>query len=844
MLVEFGNVALTDRRRIARDSSPLIDVDPLAVTRVPSIQLGANNVARPIPLLLPTFAALTLACAAQADEGGALRTRTTLTPTVQPARAAAQATRPQPTPAAIAQVLGSVPAYALEMRLTFARQYSTFDVSSPASSASIGPQPSDSTLWTATFVGDDFSKQYLIGDENVLRTISTSDATVTDVGPAVPPVDGEYWVGMKWDPTTDTVFAVACNHVVGIGCHLYTIDPATAAVATVAPLAGGAADYLPVDIAINSAGEIYAVSIIDPYDNYLIKIDKTNGDVQVIGPTGVNAAYAQGMDFDKSTDTLYWTAFGALGAGGAFQGQVYTVDVATGAVTLIGPTPNGGSEIWALAIATSAPSTEGQAWNFDDVAAPALPAGWTTSADGIGSWTTQSDVSDSAPNAAHVAEAEAAGEASLYSPVVTAAAGSELAFRHRWALETSPYDGGVLEISIDGAPFDDILAAGGSFVSGGYTNTMFGCCGGNPIGARAAWAGGTQATFLNTRVALPAAAAGHAVQFRWRFGTDSSTAAPGANGWWIDSVTLGTPGANGPAAALSAASLAIEVPAGATVAAPITLTDVGTAALDYSAAFAASDCAAPGGVSWLSSTPASGQLAAGASSALWIAVNASALPAGEHSALLCVSTNDPDHAVLAVPVTATVTPSAAGDGLFCSGFESGEDGHCGGGGTVIGDVVRSGPLNWAVPADLDGIAIDLVTGVHGPWSEDQIADINLYASDDGNGDSLHVYWYADLVTEAAVGGVVDVGGAGILYSVLQSGAMIGPYSTVFFAPNSTSLDNWLPGATGYLGLEFYNEQTGQLNYGYVHLQAGAGAGFPATVLDYAYDRSGNPITIP
>lgn len=755
------------------------------------------------------------------------------------------AATPQPTPTAIHQLLGAVPAYAMEMRLTFAYQYSMFDVSSPSNSTLIGPQPADSTLWTATFVGNDFSKQYLIGDENVLRTISTIDATVTDIGPAASPVDGEYWVGMKWDPTTDTVFAVACNHVVGIGCHLYTIDPATAAVATVAPLAGGSADYLPVDIAINSAGEMYAVTIIEPYDNYLVRIDKTDGDVEVIGSTGVSAAYAQGMDFDKSTDTLYWAAFGALGAGGAYQGQVYTVDVSTGAVTLLGPTPNGGSEIWALTIATSAPSTEGHSWTFDDVAAPALPSGWSTTADGVGTaWTTQSDVFDSAPNAAHVPEAEAPGEASLYSPVVTAAAGSELAFRHRWALETSPYDGGVLEISIAGAPFDDILAAGGSFVSGGYTNTMFGCCGGNPIGAREAWAGGTQATFVNTRVTLPTAAAGEPVQFRWRFGTDSSTAAPGANGWWIDSVTLGPAGPAGPAAALSAASLALEVPGGATLAEPVTLTDVGGAALDYSTAFAASDCAAPGGVEWLSSTPASGQLAAGASANLWIAVNAASLSPGDHSAVLCIATNDPDHALFSVPVTATVTAPAVDDGLFCSGFESGEDGHCGST-TVIGDVVRSGPLNWPVPADLDGIAIDLVTGAQGPWSEDRIDDVNLYANDGGSGEALYVYWYADVVTEATVGGVVDVDGSGgIRYSVLQRGAVIGPYSTVFFAPNSTSLDNWLPGATGYLGVEFYNEQAGQLNYGYVHLQAGSGAGFPATVLDYAYDRSGNAITIP
>jgi len=809
----------------------------VAASRVPSLS----------PILALTLAGSLAFTGAHANSPDSAPARGTFPQGSHAAQPLARPAGLQPTPKAIRQLLGSVPAYALEMTLSFSRQYSLFDAASPANSTAVGPPPADTTLWTGTFVGNDFSKEYLIGDANVLRTISTSDGTVTDIGPAVSPVDGEYWVGMKWDPTTDTVFAAACNHALGAGCHLYSIDPTTAAVTPVAPIAEASGDYVLLDIAINSAGDIYAVNIIDPYDNYLVKIDKVTGDVQVIGPTGVNAAYAQGLDFDKSTDTLYWAAFGALGSGGAFQGQVYTVDTSSGAVTWLGTTPNGGSEIWALAIATSAPQNTSYAWNFDDVAAPALPSGWTTDAIGVDTaWTTQTDVFDSAPNAAHIPEAVVAGEASLYSPVVTPAAGSELAFRHRWTLETSPYDGGVLEISIDGAPFDDIVTAGGSFVSGGYTATMFGCCGGNPIGPRDAWAGETQPTFINTRVTLPPAAAGHAVQFRWRFGTDSSTAAPGANGWWVDTVSLGAPGPSGPAAALSAASLALDVQTNVTTAKPIGLTNVGGAALDYSTAFASSDCASPGGVSWLTSTPPSGSLEAGASKNLWIAINASSMPAGDYSAVLCVTTSDPDHAVFSVPVSATVTATPPSDDLFCSGFEFGEDGRCSHT-SVVGDIVSNGPLNWPVPADLDGLAIDLVTGAHGPWSADTIADINLYAADDddGNGDTLHVYWYSDLVTEAAVGGVIDVSTAGgVHYSVLQSGAWIGQDNSVWIAPNSEALDNWLPGATGYLGIAFYNEQTGQLNYGYVHVQAGDGAGFPATVLDYAYDRSGNAITIP
>lgn len=800
-----------------------------------------TNVTLPRNPLPPLFLLIGLAAASAAIAAGpAESTRRTLGPDVQ---AAAAATPPAAaSPAAVHALLGSVPAFAQEMTLSFARRYTTFDASSPGQFAQVGPSPADGQLWTGTFVRNDFSRQYLVGDANVLRTISTADGTVTDIGPAEPPVDGEYWVGMKWDPTTDKVFAAACNHTVGAGCHLYTIDPVSAAVTPVAPIDNASGDYVLMDIAINSIGEIYAVNLVDPYDNYLVKLDKVSGAVQVIGPTGVNAAYAQGLDFDKRSDTLYWAAFGPLGAGGAFQGQVYTVDTATGAVTHLGTTPNNGSEIWALSIATAAQAIGGY-WNFDDVTAPALPADWTTQASGIAPWTTQSAIAASAPNAAHVAEAESAGEASLYTPPLRAGVGDEFSFRHRWVLETSPYDGGVLEIAIDGGAFQDILAAGGQFVSGGYTATLPACCGGNPLGQRNAWAGRTQDTFLNTRVTLPAAAVGRTVQFRWRFGTDGSSAAPAPNGWWIDSVRVGPAGAAGPSAIVSAAQLALTVPAGATTAVPLHLANDGGAALNFSAHLAAIGCGTPGDAPWLSATPAQGTLAAGDSKDIWVAANAGTLAPGQYDNVFCLTTDDAAHAQFTVPVSVTVTPATAADGLFCSGFEAGATGACP---TLpVGNVVYSGPLNWPVPADLDGIAIDLVTGAHGPWNAASIADINLYSAKEATGASLHVYWYADLVTQAAVGGLIDVTTTGgVHFSVLQRGARIGPQGTIWYAPNSGPLDNWLPGATGYLGLVFFNEQTGQLNYGYVHLQAGSGAGFPATVLDYAYDRSGAEIVVP
>lgn len=55
---------------------------------------------------------------------------------------------------------------------------------------------------------------------------------------------------------------------------------------------------------------------------------------------------------------------------------------------------------------------------------------------------------------------------------------------------------------------------------------------------------------------------------------------------------------------------------------------------------------------------------------------------------------------------------------------------------------------------------------------------------------------------------------------------------------------WQAGVDGYLGFRFRNLATHQVNYGYVHIVTTAPLGFPATLLDYAYDTAGHGITIP
>jgi subtilisin family serine protease len=180
---------------------------------------------------------------------------------------------------------------------------------------------------------------------------------------------------------------------------------------------------------------------------------------------------------------------------------------------------------------------------FDSVAVPNLPVGWTA-ANAAGAaplWQTSNSgtpvpVADSAPNAAWIDDPAAVSDKTLTSPAfVVRSNQAQLRFRHRVSLE-SRYDGGVLELKIGAAPFQDVLAAGATFLEGGYNDTLLSGSG-NPLSGRPAWTGevGWSTGYATVIVALPASAGAQTVQARWRMGSDS---ADSGVGWRIDSVAV------------------------------------------------------------------------------------------------------------------------------------------------------------------------------------------------------------------------------------------------------------------------------------------------------------------
>ena len=184
--------------------------------------------------------------------------------------------------------------------------------------------------------------------------------------------------------------------------------------------------------------------------------------------------------------------------------------------------------------------------NFDDVSPPTLPSDWLAT-NVLGPpplWVTSNNgvpapPADTPPNAALIDDPAVSSDKRLDSfHFPLAAASVQLTYRHNFNLEASDvdpnigFDGGVLEISFDGGnTFQDILAAGGSFISGGYNRTIA-TDRGSPIAGRQAWSGNSLG-FITTVVNLPYIPAGG--RLRWRLATDNSGS---GEGWRVDTVSF------------------------------------------------------------------------------------------------------------------------------------------------------------------------------------------------------------------------------------------------------------------------------------------------------------------
>ncbi|MDM7923719.1 MAG: M36 family metallopeptidase [Pyrinomonadaceae bacterium] len=270
----------------------------------------------------------------------------------------------------------------------------------------------------------------------------------------------------------------------------------------------------------------------DPGENLTLFIPLTNN----TGNTATNV-------------TLQVVGGGSANYGNIANGQTvlqqvsYTVPANTPCGSSVAMTFNVNSSLGATSfdrsLVTGAPQFN-FSQNFDGVTAPALPAGWTAAPVQNGTnFVTATFNADSVPNAMFALNpATVGGGTDLTSPeIAIQAAAGLVTFRNRYDTEAG-WDGGVLEISIAGGAFQDIITAGGSFVQNGYVGTLGANGTNNPLNGRNSW-NGNSGGYIDTVVRMPAAAAGQNVRLKWRFGADDNTVGQGPNpGWYIDNVQV------------------------------------------------------------------------------------------------------------------------------------------------------------------------------------------------------------------------------------------------------------------------------------------------------------------
>ena len=173
---------------------------------------------------------------------------------------------------------------------------------------------------TATLVANTLSQPFfalehdnttgiLYAVDNATRVLGTLNKTtavftpvVTLTGFALTGTENVTGLAFQTSFAAGPVYLSAGN---GTTTNIYTINTGTGALTVVGPT--GTA--LMIDIAMNSAGQMYGMDI---GTDQLYTINTATGTATAIGPTGFNANFAQGMDFDKTTGVLYsWLYLGA-----------------------------------------------------------------------------------------------------------------------------------------------------------------------------------------------------------------------------------------------------------------------------------------------------------------------------------------------------------------------------------------------------------------------------------------------------------------------------------------------------------------------------------------------------
>lgn len=147
-------------------------------------------------------------------------------------------------------------------------------------------------------------------------------------------------------------------------------------------------------------------------------------------------------------------------------------------------------------------------------------------------------------------------------------------------------------------------------------------------------------------------------------------------------------------------------------------------------------------------------------------------------------------------------------------------------------------INLVIPADIDGVYLNFVTGATGTAGGSVPGwDINPYLT---NG-VFTLFWPAPTTTA----GGVDTSAGANTYADLPNGSVVSaasPYTQSAGGGGPNSTINFQSTGQHVLGFRFANGAV--VNYGFAIFNNTAPNGFPATLVSYSYENNGGPITVP
>ena len=199
------------------------------------------------------------------------------------------------------------------------------DLTVPSAYENRGSTGSATYLFAGDFLGDDYSTLYAISyTDGNMYTIDTETATPTLVGNVAVPASGTTYGGLAGAEGFFYGLATNCN----VQSVLTKVYP-DASMETIGVIPG---TTCLIDIAyVPSEGMLYSVDLVD---NSVWRIDPSDASAELVGATGVDPNYAQGMDYDEENGVLYWASYHT-------SPDLRIIDLETGASVSVGAFPSG-----------------------------------------------------------------------------------------------------------------------------------------------------------------------------------------------------------------------------------------------------------------------------------------------------------------------------------------------------------------------------------------------------------------------------------------------------------------------------------------------------------------------